>query len=71
MWTSVEVYSYYTECGGLVLSRQGLMAKMANEFRKDIVVLSSPGLASTLVPIYSEYQYTRDTCCWYSEVMPR
>ena len=45
----MEVYNYYTECGGLVLSRQGMVAKLANEFGKDLVILSSPGLANILV----------------------
>ena len=48
MWTSVEVYSCYTECVGLVLSRQGLVAKLAFEFRNDLVILS-PGLVNILV----------------------
>ena len=61
MWTSVGVYNYYTECSGLVLSRQGLVAKLANEFGKDLVILSSPELANTLV--FRTF--------WYSEVMPR
>ena len=48
MWTSVEVYDY-TECGGLVSSRQGLVAKLSNEFGKFLVILSSPGLANIFV----------------------
>lgn len=31
-WTSVEVHNYYTECNVLVLPRQGLVAKLTNEF---------------------------------------
>ena len=48
MWTSVEVYSCYTECVGLVLSRQGLVAKLGFEFRNDLVILF-PGLVNILV----------------------
>ena len=49
MWTPVEVHNYYTEYVGLDLSRQGLVAKLANEFGKDLVVLSFTGLANILV----------------------
>ena len=48
MWTSVEVYNY-TECSGLVSSRQGLVAKLSNEFGKYLVILSSPGLTNIFV----------------------
>ena len=48
MWTSVEVYNY-TECGGLVSSRQGVVAKLSNEFGKYLVILSSPGLTNIFV----------------------
>ena len=44
----MEVYSCYTECVGLVLSRQGLVAKLGFEFRNDLVILS-PGLVNILV----------------------
>ena len=44
----MEVYDY-TECGGLVSSRQGLVAKLSNEFGKYLVILSSPGLANIFV----------------------
>ena len=49
MWTSVEVYNYYTECGGLVSSRQGLVAKLSSEYGKYLVILSSPELANIFV----------------------
>ena len=45
----MEVYNYYTKCGGLVLSRQGVVAKLVNEFGKDLVILLSTGLANILV----------------------
>ena len=44
----MEVYNHYTECGGLVLLRQDLVSKLANQFRKGLVILSSPGLPDIL-----------------------
>ena len=56
VWISVEVYNYNTlyidntlYCQGLVLSRQDLVTKLANEFGKDLVVFLSPGLANILI----------------------
>ena len=46
---SVEVHGYYVESGGIVFSRQALVAKLAKEFGEDLLILSSPGLANILM----------------------
>ena len=48
LWTSIEVYSYYQQNGGNILSRQGLLSKLSIEFGNELLVLSSPGIASIL-----------------------
>ena len=49
IWTSVEVHGYYVESGGIVFSRQALVAKLTKEFGEDLLILSSPGLANILM----------------------
>ena len=48
LWTSIEVYSYYQQNGGNILSCQGLLSKLSTEFENELMVLSSPGIASIL-----------------------
>ena len=54
MWTSTELLSCYQEYGGEVLSQQLLTAELQSHFGKDVLILSSPGIASSLLHIDDE-----------------
>ena len=43
---SIHIYAQYMEEGGCMLSRQQLIAKIVEKFGGDMIVLSSPGVAS-------------------------
>lgn len=49
VWSSVEVHASYISFGGSMLSRGLLVNKIADLFGKDLLVLSSPGLANILM----------------------
>ncbi|KAG0724983.1 hypothetical protein GWK47_004857 [Chionoecetes opilio] len=47
-WNSVDLFNLYIENEGNALSRRQLIAELSAHFGKDLVVLSSPGIASIL-----------------------
>ena len=49
MWNSVEIYNKYSEYGGLFLTRRNLIRNIVENFGNEVVLLSSPGVASILV----------------------
>ena len=49
MWNSVELFHQYQQFGGKVLVQRSLVQKINGHFKEDVVVLSSPGLASLIV----------------------
>ena len=49
IWSSVEIYSIYELSGGCILSRISLLQKLTEYFHPELLVLSSPGLASILL----------------------
>ena len=49
IWTSTELLSCYETYGGELLSRQLLIVELQSHFGKDIIVLSSPGIASIII----------------------
>ena len=49
MWNSVELYNLYSEHGGYKLSRRALVKLLVEIFGDEVVLLSSPGVASLLV----------------------
>ena len=48
MWNSVNLYSMYSEGGGFKYSRRTLIKVLVDCFGDEVVLLSSPGLASIL-----------------------
>ena len=49
LWNSVQLYHLYQLLGGKILSRRALLLQIKEHFSDEIAVLSSPGLASTVV----------------------
>ena len=49
MWNSVELFQMYQRCGGNALVRRSLLEQIKDYFGEDVIVLSSPGLASMLL----------------------
>ena len=49
IWTSTELHSCYQTYEGKVLSRQQLVTELQTHFGKDILVLSSPGIANIVI----------------------
>ena len=49
IWNSVELHSLYSELGGTLLSRRSLIKSVQEHFHSNLLVLSSPGVASILV----------------------
>ena len=48
IWNSIELYQEYTEHFGTILSRRGLITELENYFNGELLVLSSPGIASII-----------------------
>ncbi|KAG0729000.1 hypothetical protein GWK47_031251 [Chionoecetes opilio] len=48
IWNSVDLFNLYIENEGNALSRRQLIVELSAHFGKDLVVLSSPGIASIL-----------------------
>lgn len=48
-WNSVELYNLYGELGGTLLSRRSLIKSVHEHFHPNLLILSSPGVASILV----------------------
>ena len=48
-WNSVELYNLYGELGGTLLSRRSLIKSVHEHFHSNLLILSSPGVASILV----------------------
>ena len=44
----IDIYTKYVEEGGHMLSRRQLISKVVEKFGEDMIVLSSPGIASIL-----------------------
>jgi len=49
IWNSIELYSLYSELGGNKLSRRSLIKTVHDHFHPNLLVFSSPGIASILV----------------------
>ena len=49
MWSSVDLYSMYSEGGGFKYSRRILIKILVDYFGDELALLSSPGLKSILV----------------------
>ena len=49
VWNSVELISFYKESDGSRLSRRGLINAFKEHFDDQLLVLSSPGVASLVV----------------------
>jgi hypothetical protein len=49
VWNSVEVHEQYIELGGTDLSRRALVNVLYERLQPDLLILSSPGVASILV----------------------
>ena len=49
MWNSVEIYNKYSEYGGPLLTRRNSIRNIVKHFGNEVVLLSSPGVASILV----------------------
>ena len=49
LWNSVQLHHLYQLLGGKILSRMALLLQIKEHFSDEIAVLSSPGLASTVV----------------------
>lgn len=49
LWNSVQLHHLYQLLGGKILSRRALLLQIKEHFSDEIAVLSSPGLASTVV----------------------
>ena len=49
VWNSMELFNLYIEYGGNNLSRKGLLKSVSAYFGEDLLVLSSPGIASILI----------------------
>eukprot|EP00794_Sanderia_malayensis_P004436 gene4436-5029_t len=49
VWNSVELFQMYQKCGGNALVKRCLLERIKDYFREDVIVLSSPGLASMLL----------------------
>ena len=49
IWTSTELHSCYQTYEGEALSRQQLVTELQTHFGKDILVLSSPGIANIVI----------------------
>ena len=50
LWNSVQLHHLYQLPGGKILFRRALLLLIKEHFLDEIAVLSSPGLASTVVP---------------------
>ena len=60
MWSRVDLYSMYWEGGGFKYSRRTLIKFLVDYFRDDVVLLSSPDLASILA--FKKYCYCALQC---------
>ena len=49
LWSSVQLHHLYQLLGGKIFSRRALLLQIKEHFSDEIAVLSSPGLASTVV----------------------
>ncbi len=49
IWNSTDLYNLYLENAGTTLSKRGLVAKVAEHFDDEILVLTSPGVANILL----------------------
>jgi len=49
IWNSVELYKLYEDLGGKQLTRRSLINCLGETFHPDLLVLSSPGVASILL----------------------
>ena len=48
IWNSIDIYTLYIDNGGTVLSRRKLIAALSDYFGEDLLVLSSPGIATII-----------------------
>ena len=49
LWNSIQLHHLYQLLGGKIISRRALLLQIKEHFSDEIAVLSSPGLASTVV----------------------
>ncbi len=49
VWSSLDLYKEYASLGGTSLSRKELVQKLVAEYKNDILLLSSPGIANIIV----------------------
>ncbi len=49
IWNSAELYTLYSELGGTLISRRFLIKSVCEHFHPNLLVLTSPGVASILV----------------------
>ena len=49
IWNSIEIHNFYKFYKGESLTRRQLIKKLAEHFRKDLLILSGTGVASILV----------------------
>ena len=68
MWNSVDLYNMYSEGGGFKYSRRTCIKVLVDYFGDEVVLLSSPGLASILVfkkYCHSALQEFKNNCSSY------
>ena len=49
MWISLDLYVEYVKLGGTSLSRKALVQRLLTEYKNEVILLSSPGIANILV----------------------
>ena len=49
MWTSIDLEKEYKNVGGEILTRKNLVERLLFDYKDDVILLSSPGIANILV----------------------
>ena len=49
VWISLDLYDEYVKLGGASLSRKALVHRLLTEYKNEVILLSSPGIANILV----------------------
>ena len=49
MWTSIDLEQEYKDLGGQKLTRKKIVERLLSEYKKDVMLLCSPGFANMLV----------------------
>ena len=49
VWTSLNLCDEYVKLGGASLSRKALVQRLLTEYKNEVILLSSPGIANILV----------------------